>query len=497
LANIGILDPDGRVRASAFPLASEHSWQQHPVFLAALQATDVVAGTYQISPIFARPTLNHALAVRNANHQITAVLFNGLDLAWLSQMARQSPLPDGFTLLITDREGTLLARCDPEESDAHLDREQTPIPGIEALASTHHGQMVATPQGYRYLVAVPLHGADGLLVAVALPYQRVMNQANQAFTRTLVGLGLLTAFTILAVFLAAEIGILRSLRSLARVAQRLGTGDLAARARIPRGHGELAALASSFNSMAEALEAWHNQALMGQARLRQLATRLQEVREAESARIARELHDEMGQLLTSVRIGLSRLTATCPNAAATDCAQQLATRVAELDTLINEAIGAVRRIATELRPVVLDKLGLTAAIAWQAREIEARSDLAVTVEADPIDGLLDEKSAITIFRIVQEALTNALRHARAQLVTIELTRQAESIVLIVSDDGIGIPPESTRPGTSLGIIGIQERAMLIGATVAVSGHPGVGTRLEVRIPLTAPATSPAFLGDHP
>lgn len=485
LANIGILFPDGRVLASAYPLVSYRSWKDNPAYRAALGSHDVVAGTYLISPIFERPTLNHAYAVRDARGDVIAVLFNGLDLEWLSGMARQSDLPDAFSLLIADLDGRVLASAGLRGDSDAAGAGELRIPGISELARTRRGRMLDIGGGIlRYFVAEPLQGVSGLFVAVGLPYERVLREANLAFYRTLAALGVLTLFTIAAVFVAAELGILRGVRSLAHAAQRFGTGDLHARARVPRGHTEFAFLAASFNTMADSLELRHREAIETQAELRALASRLHMVREAEAARISRELHDEIGQVLTSLKIDLSRLQACCPTGPeGLPCAEALSQHVAAASRQIDAAVGFVRRISSELRPGVLDKLGLTAALQWQAHEIEARTELVVQVEADGVDAVLDELLSVTLFRIAQEALTNVVRHARARVVEISLTATEHEAVLTVSDDGMGIPVAAADSSDALGIIGMRERAMLVNGRLSIRGVPGKGTTVSVAVPL--------------
>lgn len=489
LANIGVLSPDGRVLASAHPLANYRSWRDNPAYRAALASEDVAAGTYLISPIFERPTLNHAFAVRNADGDVIAVLFNGLDLDWLSRMAQQSDLPDAFSLLIADREGRVLATAGlrgPREAALARDLR---VPGIAEIARAERGRMLDLGKGIRrYFVAEPLEEAPGLFVAVGLPYDRVMQETNAAFSRTLAALGVLTLFTITAVFVAAELGILRGVRSLAHAAQRFGAGDLQARAKAPRGHTEFASLAASFNTMADALADRHREAIEAQARLRALASRLHLARETEAARISRELHDEIGQVLTSLKIDLSRLQSCCPAVGQPQpCAASLSEQVSSASRQIDAAMGFVRRIASELRPGVLDQLGLIAALQWQAHEIEARTDLVVQVEADGADATLEDAVSVTLFRIAQEALTNVVRHARAHVVEIGLETTDAEAVLTVHDDGVGIASEAADSRESLGILGMRERAMLVNGRVSLTGGPGKGTTVRVSVPLPSSA----------
>ncbi len=486
IANIGALSPEGDVLTSAYQLPTYRSWKDNPAYRAALHSDTVAAGAYIASPIFNRPTLNHACAVRDEAGQIIAVLFNGLDLEWLSRLAEQSDFPAGFALFITDQEGRVLARGG--HGPAEHAEVPTHIPDIAALARGPHGRMVDTrgTGGRRYFVATALAQAPGLYVAAELPYERVLRQAVSAFYRTLLALGVLTLFIIAAVFMGAELGILRGLRSLARTAQRFGAGELAARASVPRGHDELTALARAFNTMAASLAARHREALEAQARLRALTQRLHRVREAEAARIARELHDELGQVLTSLRIDLSRLPGLCQAAQSPPCAAALRTTVDRLNQQIGATIDFVRHISAELRPGVLDKLGLTAALQWLARDVEARTNLAVQVEVDDPGGAPADIVAVTLFRITQEALTNVVRHAHASVVEISLGGTADELVLTIHDNGAGIVASAVESGASLGIIGMRERATLIHGRVAIYGVPGQGTTVRVTAPRTTP-----------
>ena len=485
LANIGVLSPDGQVLTSAYPLASYRSWKDNPAYLAALHSEDVVSGKYLISPIFERPTLNHAYAVRDANGQVIAVLFNGLDLAWLSEMARQNNLPDGFSLLIADREGRVLAYGGPVYPEL-AEMDEWHIPGIFTLSQSQQGRMleIGGTGVRRYFVAATLDGASELYVSVGLPYERVVRETNRAFYRTLAGLAILTLFTISAVFIAAELGILRGVRSLARVAQRFGAGELSARAKAPRGHNEFASLAATFNAMADSLEARHREAVNGQAQLRALASRLQVAHETEAARISRELHDEIGQMLTSLKIDLSRLQSHCSvNETSKPCATALRKAIDAMKQQIDTAVDFVRRISSDLRPGVLDKLGLTAALEWLARELEARTDLVIEVEVDNVNEALHEHLSVTLFRITQEALTNVVRHAQADIVRISLVTMEKEAILTISDDGKGITMDAAESGRSLGIIGMRERVMLIDGRLSIRGVPGQGTSVTVTVPL--------------
>ncbi len=216
------------------------------------------------------------------------------------------------------------------------------------------------------------------------------------------------------------------------------------------------------------------------AKLRDLAHDIENIRERERTRIARELHDELGQALTAMRLELAWLE---PRVAGSPSAVRH--KLEALGRLVETTNEALQRIAMELRPRVLDELGLAAAMHWQAGEFERRTGLIVRLKADPAEVRLDADVATAVFRILQEALTNVLRHADARSVAIRFRAGATRLSLVVRDDGKGIDPSHLAAPRSLGLLGMHERAAAWGGTVTVRGRPGRGTLIELRIPLPA------------
>ncbi len=211
--------------------------------------------------------------------------------------------------------------------------------------------------------------------------------------------------------------------------------------------------------------------------LRELAARLESVREEERARVAREIHDELGQALTAIKIDLASLIRSLRP----DQEEELE-KAESILRLVDQTILSVRRIATELRPSILDDLGLVAAIDWEAEEFEARTGTKCRLDLPDDDIVIDPKRTTAIFRIFQETLTNITRHAEATRVDVRLGREDGDIVLEVSDNGRGIDQERLSTGRSFGILGMQERALLLGGEFTISGAPGKGTIVRLRIP---------------
>jgi signal transduction histidine kinase len=212
-----------------------------------------------------------------------------------------------------------------------------------------------------------------------------------------------------------------------------------------------------------------------QDRLRVLAGGILHAREEEARRIAHELHDETGQLLASVHIALDNLVQKVPERAGI---------IRELHGLLDRVEGQLRRLSQELRPTILDDLGLAPALEWLARGVAQRTGLAIVVDArvERLPSVIET----AVYRIIQEALTNASRHARAKSVRVELRAEGPTILATVRDDGEGFDVEAAlarRGDRGLGLIGIWERADALGGKIVIRSAPGKGAELSVTIPL--------------
>jgi len=212
--------------------------------------------------------------------------------------------------------------------------------------------------------------------------------------------------------------------------------------------------------------------------LRDLTARLRTLREEECTRISREVHDGLGQLLTCLKMDLRWMSRRLAGGAA---AADLSAKLAETEDLVDQTVASVQRIAVELRPSVLDALGLPAAIRDEVRRFEARTGVATVVETNTS---VSPGSAVAtaLFRILQELLTNTARHAQASSLIVTLADDQDAWTLLVRDDGVGIPAEMANSATTLGLLGMTERAGAIGGAFSVKRHPDGGTVAIVRIP---------------
>jgi signal transduction histidine kinase len=218
--------------------------------------------------------------------------------------------------------------------------------------------------------------------------------------------------------------------------------------------------------------------------LRALSAHLQSIREEESTRIAQRIHDELGQALTALKmdaVWLHKRFSKTPK----ECREKLRAMI----TLLDDAVTVVQRISMELRPSILDDLGLPAAIEWQAEEIRKTAGMTCKLLIRPSHIELDRDLSTAIYRIFRESMTNIIRHAKATHFNASLIRASDLIELTIVDNGRGIREEDIRSPKSFGLIQIRERAMFWGGVVHITGSPGQGTTVQVKIPLPGSANS--------
>jgi PAS domain S-box-containing protein len=217
--------------------------------------------------------------------------------------------------------------------------------------------------------------------------------------------------------------------------------------------------------------------------LRALADSLLRAREEEATRIARELHDQFGRYLTTIKMDVRSIERDLVGKLSSEIALVLREKVQTIEQTVDETVQTVRAIATQLRPSLLDDLGLAAAIEWQAKDFQKRSGILCALTLPGEDPHLSRDQATAIFRIFQEILTNVTRHSQATKVWVHLGTEHEAIVLEVEDNGVGISPAQLAERRSLGLLGMRERAGAFGGGVEIVGSSGQGTTVTVQMPL--------------
>jgi signal transduction histidine kinase len=217
--------------------------------------------------------------------------------------------------------------------------------------------------------------------------------------------------------------------------------------------------------------------------LRNLAAYNVSAREEERTRIAREIHDGIGTLMTAIKMDMVFLVRGIGEDGAQQSPDALREQIGATTKLVDEAIQSLHEIVSELRPGVLDHLGLRAALEWQMQEFQERTKIECLFTSDLDELEPDPSRATAVFRILQEVLTNVARHAQATRVETSLRRQATELILQVRDNGKGISETQTSSAGRFGLLGIRERVQVFGGSVVIRGAPGEGTDVTVRIPV--------------
>jgi PAS domain S-box-containing protein len=243
-----------------------------------------------------------------------------------------------------------------------------------------------------------------------------------------------------------------------------------------RPDGEIIGIVEDFKDISERRR-WEREILESRERLRELACHLQNVREEQRSRIAREVHDELGQALTALKMDTHWLGRNLAGSA-----PELRDKLKVMSNVIDGTVQSVRRICSELRPGILDDFGLVAAIEWQAEEFSKRTSIPCEISTSASEIPLRQELAIAVFRILQEALTNIARHADATRVEVALREEKGRFEMSVHDDGKGVQAEPFARGKSFGLIGIRERVRDFGGEFCVGQAPAGGTCIRIRIP---------------
>jgi PAS domain S-box-containing protein len=271
---------------------------------------------------------------------------------------------------------------------------------------------------------------------------------------------------------------IRDITSRHQLEERLAKASLDLEERVEERTAELLAANKLMKKMVDEGKRAEERIRKSRERLRNLSGHLQTVLEEERTRISREIHDELGQALTALKLDLTSMRRSLVFAGLAD----RAATVREFERNVSRIVRTVQRISTELRPGILDDLGVANAIEWLAKDFQKRTGIACEVKVPATEKIYGTIHATAVFRIAQEALTNVMRHAAASRVDVTLETKDDVLILEVRDNGIGIMEERIFDSRSLGLIGIRERALLLGGEAAISGKPGEGTLVQVTIP---------------
>jgi signal transduction histidine kinase len=490
-ANLGAVKPDGDVFCSAVPLDQPTNAADQPWFRRAAESGDFAVGDYHIGRITGKPVLVLAYPYRAGEGERAAVVFAALDLKWLNRyiFEIESQLPDGFTITLIDENAVILAR--QPDAEQWLGRSMLQNPAFRKILSQKTGVIEARAGldvPYIYAFA-PLHSAfrkRPVYVILETPRKLAFADSNRILGRNLTLLGIVALAALLAAWFGSELFIMRQVKAMAQASRRIAAGEMSARTGLDYGSCELGQLAKTFDEMATALEQRQTERERAEMELkrsqelfRSLSAHLQRIREDERTRIARKIHDDLGQAMTALKIDLSWLNKRLANDQ-----KLIPEKLKSMVALIDETIHAVHNLSEDLRPGILDDFGLSAAIEWQAEELEKRTGMECRTGLPPEEFNLNKEKSTNLFRIVQESLTNVIRHAEATKVAINLHEKDGMLLLEVADNGKGITDAAVTNPKSFGLIGIKERVHSLGGEVNIVGTPNEGTRLTVKMPIS-------------
>jgi signal transduction histidine kinase len=488
--DIGILAPDGRLLNSASGVPPIRGPKLPEWFVRCVKGKNFTMSEYKIEHVTHEPLLYFALPVLGKQQAVNAVVFAAVELSWINQSIYKSfaKLPQGSTLIQIDGSGGILTY----ESDSHnwtepADFDQSVLrwilkqeKGIRASIGDDGISRI-----YAFSPVPTSLKARRLYIALMIPQKIAYASSERLFFHNLILLGLLAVLAVFMVWWASDVLVLKRINIIVEASKSLTNGDLTTRIEPVRGNDELSHLARVFNDMATALELREireqqaKEALKrSREQLRNLATYLQDVREQERTRIAREIHDDFGQSLTILKLDLSwikkQMIQKYP---------KIHNKIDSMFDVIDTSLQTLHTVSSELRPVILDDFGLESAIEWQAEEFKNRTGVRCRIDSHIADLELNKEQSTALFRIFQEILTNIMRHSGATEVDVRLEMNEDILTLEVADNGRGITDAEINDSRSFGLLGIRERLYPWNGQVDFIGHPHKGTRVIVRVPV--------------
>lgn len=491
VAVLGMIHTDGRLIARASTTGPGRTdYGRQSWFKDSLQQKHLTYGDYHANQIEGRPVLYVALPIVDGEGQAVAVAFAALELDWINRPVVDllTSLPVAANLTLVDNQGGVLRYDTAQKQWSQKHGLQPRV--LEQIKTKQAGIITArdkdnTVQVYAFTPLESPIKADQSWVILQISEKNALAASRDVFYRNVTGLALFALLAAVCVWWSAEALILRRVRQLVRASRGIAAGDFSARVGDVGGRDELSHLAGVFDDMATALQQrqLHIQQAMtalqaSQEQLRNLSSHQQDVLEKERIRIAREIHDQLGQALTILKMDLSWIKKQI-----TEGQSALTEKIDTMFELIDDALKTMHNVMAELRPVILDDFGLAAALEWQSEEFQNRTGIACHVDIDDPPPAPSKETSIVVFRIFQELLTNIIRHAEATVVQVAFKHSHDGVLLRVSDNGRGITEAQIDNPESYGLIGIRERLHPWAGTVAFKSGDGNGTQVTVTLPL--------------
>jgi signal transduction histidine kinase len=488
--DIGVLSPQGQLFNSARGVPPFKGSEQPAWFVRCVKEKNFTMGDYKVDHITREPVLYFAVPVLNKHNRVGGVVFAVVSMNWINRSIYKSfaELPKGSTLIQINDGGNILTY------EPHLQKwiEQDHFdPSLLQWILTHKTgvKKIIGDDGvsriYAFAPAPSSLKARRHYISLEIPQKIAFATSQRVFVRNIILLGFIAILAVLIIWWAGDALVLRRVNMIVKASRMLAMGELATRIGPIRGSDEISHLARVFNDMAAALELREvreyeaKEALeRSREQLRDLASYLQDVREQERTRIAREIHDDFGQSLTILKMDLSWLKKHM-----LQDQPQVQNKIDAMFKVIDASLQTLHTVSSELRPVVLDDFGLESAIEWQAEEFQNRTGVRCRIESRVGDLDLTKEQSTAVFRIFQETLTNIMRHSSATEVNVRLEKDSDTLILEVTDNGRGITEAEISDSQSFGLLGMRERLYPLNGQVDFIGHPNEGTRVIVRVPI--------------
>ncbi|HEY3490069.1 MAG TPA: cache domain-containing protein [Candidatus Deferrimicrobiaceae bacterium] len=479
LSDIVVTDPTGEAWATAPDFHGTISYSDRSFFRKAIRTGLFSSGEYGIGKASNNPMINFGYPLHDRYGKLAGVIGIGIDLGFAGRMFNAADLPGDATYCVQDHRGVILGRGPAGELSRSLIGRHDYSPDLfdKMKAGREKGDFVGRGNdgkirqyAYRKL-SLPGEAEPFLYIRVGVPVSTVTAQANTAILRNLL---LLLPFLVIGTASArwiANRGIADRIVALERVAKALAKGDGPPQGDVPAGGGEIGSLARSIDDMAAALDSRERSLRESGEQLRDLLSHRSKIVEDERRRIARCIHDDLGQRMTVLSLSLYEMKMSLPQDAAS-----ISTRLQEMADIVKGTHGSLQRIIRELRPQVLDDMGLMPAIEWLAGNCSKTSGISISVDL-PDNVEIDNDVATTLFRICQEGLANVLRHSGATRAWIRVRRSRNRLLLRVADNGRGVSPDSPGGRQGFGLMGIRERALRLGGRAGVRPRRRGGTEL--------------------
>jgi len=489
--DLGVLNPDGKLLISARGVPPIKGSTQPAWFVRCVEEKNFNMGDYTVEHNSQEAVLYFALAVLDKQNQINAIVFAAINLNWINRSIYKSfaELPHGSTLTQIDDSGGILTY------EPHLHKWAEPVNFDQSLLQwilkreTGVKKSIGDDGVSRIYAFAPVPSplkARRLYISLEIPQKIAFAASERIFIRNIILFGFFTILAVFMVWWASDVLVLRRINTMVQASQRLAKGDFTTRIEPIRGSDELSHLARVFNDMAAALELREvreqqaKEALeRSRKQLRDLASYLQDIREQERTRIAREIHDDFGQSLTILKMDLSWLKKHI-----VQDHPPVQNKIDSMFKVIDASLQTLHAVSSELRPVILDDFGLESAIEWQAEEFQNRTGVRCRVNSSVADLDLTKEQSTAVFRIFQETLTNIMRHSGASEVDVRLEMNEDTLILEVADNGRGITEAEIGNSQSFGLLGIRERLYPWNGQVDFVGHPNKGTRVIVHVPIS-------------